>query len=904
MRSTLRFAVAWVAISYWLAVAILVAVELSQSEAAELSSLADPTDIPDRVNWPDFLARHDLIWEWLPTRWQEGAFTGNGRLGAMMYMRTNQWLCADIGHSEVTDRGNRIAIGTFAMCTSGRHLDGTMRLNLWNADVTGTQRTDRGRILWSSFTPANRPVHVITWRTEGEEAVNPILFHEPAVDARKVFRREPLGPSDVNPPATRNEQGSIHTLVQPFQFGGGYALAWTIRTIKPRHGELIWSVVPHPDAATAATNVACAAMAGLPSIQREHQSHWHRWWPRHFVSIPDTKLEGFYWIQIYKLGSAACPDGPAIDLMGPWFRSTPWPRFWWNLNLQLTYWPVYAANRLDVGESLIRMIERGQSNLIANVPAQFRHDSAAVGRTSDHHCRGPAGAEFGNLTWALHNVWLHYRYSGDETLLRDRLYPWLRRAAAWLIHQLRPGTDGRLHFPEDISPEYPDRAPDTHYNIALLRWALTTLLASHERLGLDDAAAPRWRETLARLAPLPIDEQTGFMIGAGVPLAKSHRHFSHLLAFYPLHLYDPEDPSHRPLLERSLDHWIEFEGALQGYSFTGAAAMSAWLGRAGAAASLLDRFLAQYVQPNTMYLEAGPVIETPLSAAAAVHEMLLQSWCQEPFGVCLRVFPAVPRPWADVVVRDLRAEGSFLITARRRGGETRWIRIESLQGAPCRIRTGWTGPVAARGARPFLISTATDEHGRSLTTVDLRAGERVLLFPATATPLNADLAIEPVASDPAQLNWFGSPKVPWVRANTHGRLRLDAASAILLGSRLLREQKTPAGNIGGWTDREDRILWRVRVPRAGVWSAYIRAAGPRAAQLRLVVRRADNPTVADEPISVELPVSPTGAYDRFADGDVVRFSIPEAGAWAFQLEAAANQAPAVNIEHLELTPIE
>jgi hypothetical protein len=35
-----------------------------------------------RVDWPVFLARHDLVWDRLPTRWGESAFIGNGRLGA------------------------------------------------------------------------------------------------------------------------------------------------------------------------------------------------------------------------------------------------------------------------------------------------------------------------------------------------------------------------------------------------------------------------------------------------------------------------------------------------------------------------------------------------------------------------------------------------------------------------------------------------------------------------------------------------------------------------------------------------------------------------------------------------------------------------------------------------------
>ena len=91
---------------------------------------------------------------------------------------------------------------------------------------------------------------------------------------------------------------------------------------------------------------------------------------------------------------------------------------------------------------------------------------------------------------------------------------------------------------------------------------------------------------LAQLAPYPTDAN-GFMIGADVPFAKSHRHYSHLLAVYPLYELTGDTPEERALIEKSLAHWVSFEGALQGYTFTGAASISALLrqGRGRAAAT-------------------------------------------------------------------------------------------------------------------------------------------------------------------------------------------------------------------------------------------------------------------------------------------------------------------------------
>jgi hypothetical protein len=186
---------------------------------------------------------------------------------------------------------------------------------------------------------------------------------------------------------------------------------------------------------------------------------------------------------------------------------------------------------------------------------------------------------------------------------------------------------------------------------------------------------PAWQDLLARLVDYPVDAN-GFMIGAGAPFAKSHRHYSHMLSVYPLYLVHWEQPDSRDLIARSLQHWISFVGALQGYSYTGAASISAQMLRGADAAFYLTELLRLFVQPNTMYKESGPVIETPLSAAQSLHDMLCQSW-----GGVIRVFPAVPPAWPDVTLHNFRTQGAFLITAVRRQGATAWVRVRSEVGA-------------------------------------------------------------------------------------------------------------------------------------------------------------------------------------------------------------------------------
>ena len=109
-----------------------------------------------------------------------------------------------------------------------------------------------------------------------------------------------------------------------------------------------------------------------------HREWWHAMYPKSFVLVPDPKLESFYWIQFYKLASASRPDRVPVDLLGPWFRDTGWPRIWWNLNIQTLYLPVYAANQLELGESFVRFLDAKRANFVRNAKELYGFDDCAT----------------------------------------------------------------------------------------------------------------------------------------------------------------------------------------------------------------------------------------------------------------------------------------------------------------------------------------------------------------------------------------------------------------------------------------------------------------------------------------------------------------------------------------------
>ena len=255
------------------------------------------------------------------------------------------------------------------------------------------------------------------------------------------------------------------------------------------------------------------------------------------------------------------------------------------------------------------------------------------------------------------------------------------------LRALVTGTDGMYHIPYSFSDEY-GNAEDTNLNLALLRWGLETLIATSDRLHIAEPDRARWNDVLARLAPFQIDPATGFMIGKDVPFAKSHRHYSHMFAVFPLFVVTPEqNPEMVPVIERSLRHFTGLVGDECMFKFTGASSLWAALGNGDEALRWLDRALAiqpkgPTITPNTLYSENGwPTFESPISAARSLTDMLIQS-----HGGVIRVFPAMPSTWPDAAFYQLRAEEGVLVSAVRKHGATTYVHIHSLAGEPCRVR--------------------------------------------------------------------------------------------------------------------------------------------------------------------------------------------------------------------------
>lgn len=719
--------------------------------------------VRNNINWEDFMSRNDLLFDSLSTKWEEGAFLGNGLLGVMVYRENANALRFDLGRTDVVDHVEginpsigraRLPIGRFLMEVSGTIKSIKLRLDLLKAELSGTITTDKGVIHFSGLIAATKDVIILNTQTlQGEKLINWQWKPEPALSPYLSLGRDSVSKYPPNPAAVMVKENGISFNHQPLRIGGGYTTAW--KEIKAGNTNSLLVTVanayPHDDSKERAGELLTSlSAASVREITTAHRAHWLKFYQKSFISIPDARLESFWWIQQYKMASATRIGAYPIDLMGPWYKASPWPKYWWNLNIQLTYYPFFSSNHVELVAPLMKMINDNIGNLAKNAPQPYQHNSAALGRSgpytmtsgikvlkgNDNTSASAASMELGNLTWLLHVYYQAYEHTMDKQIIKN-LYPVLTKAINYYLNIMDKESDGKYHLPYTYSPEYPKGITrDANYDLSVCRWGLNTLLYINQVLGLKDPLATKWQDAVNNLTPYPQDK-LGYRIGRDADFSISHRHYSHLLQVYPIYEVNWDQPQNRDLISRSLSQWENNASAWRGYSYTGSGSIYAMMGNGNKTHQLLNEMMKGRfsIKPNTMYLEAGPVIETPLSAVTTMNEMLLQSW-----NGIIRVFPAVPDSWKDATFDNLSAKGAFLVSGSRKNGATQFVKVKSLAGSPCLIKTNLKGMVKASGRRQFKISIQAN----GIVSIDLKAGEEVILYSGQKPPV---FALEAVNSD-------------------------------------------------------------------------------------------------------------------------------------------------------------
>lgn len=521
--------------------------------------------------------------------------------------------------------------------------------------------------------------------------------------------------------------------------------------------------------AIARRRVSAALQSGYSKLFEAHAAWWSRFWSASQVEVPDVELLRHHNLVQYFYGSASRRGAPPIPLQGVWTADAgslpPWKGDYHNdLNTQMTYIAYQTAGHFEEGASFLDLMWE-------LLPAfrKFAKDFYGTGGAAVPGVMTLAGQPLGGwphyslspvqAAWIGHLFYLHWRYTGDDRLLRERAYPWCREIGVCLEALLRE-ENGVLKLPLSASPEVFDNSlrawlkPNSNYDIACLRMLFLALAEMAAACG-DSGEAMRWAQTARRLGDFHLGADHVLKISENEDLPGSHRHLSNLIGIHPFNLITIDQGDRdRAIIAASLKQWDRLgTSAWCGYSFSWMACLRARVGNAEAALENLEIYAKAFTLRNGFHangdqLRAGfstmtyrPfTLEGNFLGSQAVQEMLLQSWSPTP-GVLdtqvIRIFPAVPWRWHQASFADLRAEGGYRVSARRENNATTWFSVTASRDGTVRIRENF-------GGRALQWSRGGVKKVGENFEAPLKSGETMtatLAKPAAVPPAPADAAV-------------------------------------------------------------------------------------------------------------------------------------------------------------------
>ncbi len=435
-----------------------------------------------------------------------------------------------------------------------------------------------------------------------------------------------------------------------------------------------------------------------------HKNWWQQYWNKSSIHIPDAELQRQYYLEMYKFGAAARPDAPPISLQAVWTadhgKLPPWKGdFHHDLNTQLSYWPAYAGNHLDLEGGFINWLWKYRSTFKKytreyfgtggmNVPGVTTLEGEPMGGWIQYSFGQTVGA------WLSHHFYLHWQFTRDRAFLAEKAYPWLRDVSTF-FEEVSVIKDGQRKLKISSSPEIYNNsreawfAETTNYDLALIRWNLEKSIELAQELELDNDVK-RWSSQLAEWPALAIDSSTGLMFAPEFPYDESHRHFSHLMAFHPLNLIDFANGAQDQTTINNTLNQLEKMGPdyWTGYSYSWQANLYARAFEGDKAADALRIFANCFCLKNSFHANGDQckkgfstmtyrpfTLEGNFAFASAIQEMLIQSHTQ-----IIHLFPALPQDWQEVSFERLCTRGAFIVSARKEKDGVISVEVQALSG--------------------------------------------------------------------------------------------------------------------------------------------------------------------------------------------------------------------------------
>lgn len=764
--------------------------------AATLSYAQEKKDyIGFDVEYENYLSKHDVVFRTPNYEGFEGLTIGNGDMGGMVWC-TKSGIRMQINKSDLYDQPNQEANASLRAAAQlsldfgipnfeWLYLeDFEARMSMFDATSTFRSKTPFSNTLIKAWVDANDNVWVLDcdFGTMGELQAGASLSVNLERWGSRVFpgwyggyskdASAGLGKSKVNIANgdiyLEEEFGSLKFVVACRMVGvpsspkirNNKLVSLETGISNRMNAKILVSVVTSNDS----DDMLSDAIKLLDKKEKEtllaaktaHDRWWKQFWERSFVNIPDDYIENLYYYRRYLTASASRADYPMPFNGGLWtwnhdHRQWCSPHHW---NTQEQYWGLAVQNDCDLMLPYINTYFRLMPYAEAYAEERGVKDAILWSEAHDflgnmvYKYRGDMVNNFTPASQMAAVFWEYYQFTGDRTFLKEKCYPFIKKAAQFFVGHLKWDDEKKEYFSSPTQPYEHSRndlinsSSDRFMIEALLGWCIDAA----QTLKVDVAKVKEWKFIKEHLWEPPVLEVDGLGKVFGTAYTTDGKpypgkdeyninymyHFdAHTTQVYPANLFGLDDKGTEEfaIVEKLSASQPDFRNAI-----TPGVIVSARIGDGEHALRKirniirhqqhfpqglfynLDHWhqLSRYAdsiqsadvtcQRDYIYdkrthystpsagnsgLPAAPFVQCGMESmsnmSTGLSEMLIQSHEGK-----IRVFPAVTDDWEGAFV--LRARGAFIVSsAIGKNHDVSFVGIESQNGNVCRLQNPWPG---------------------------------------------------------------------------------------------------------------------------------------------------------------------------------------------------------------------